>query len=115
MNTLDHGELNIPGRTSRINADLDKHLASQVVKAKAEARKCVAKLKADKAKAAVLLAELGPAIVAQNAPGIANRQSLTLTQACRAISRELGSMVKWEPAKFLALVDRHQRETSPKE
>lgn len=107
---FDHGILNIPGRTRNIEAELDRYKEAQAKKARAEAKASAAQLKVAKTQAKALLAEHGAAIVAQMTPGISKRQNLTLKQAAREIKHELDQMAKWEPAKFLALVERFKSE-----
>lgn len=107
---FDHGVLNIPGRNKNFLAKLDRHKAEQAALKKAEAKARSAQHKQDKAQAKALLAEHGPAIVAQMSPGISKRQNVSLKQAARAIKHELDQMAKWEPAKFLALVERFKSE-----
>lgn len=109
--TFDHGVLNIKGRNRNFEAELDRHLEAQALQKRKEAKAAAALFKANKAQAKALLAEHGAAIVAQMSPGISKRQNITPTKAAREITRVLDQMVKWEPGRFLALVDRFKTES----
>lgn len=97
---LDHGELNVPGKTSKIDAELDKYKADQAKAAKSDAKTASAKTKANKAEAKKLFAEYGPALLEQYGAKMGKK----------ALSETLDQMVKWEPAKFLKLVEKFQSE-----
>lgn len=107
---LDHGELNVPGRTNNINAELDKHKAGQSAQQKADAKAASAQKKSDKVQAKELFGRLGQAMVEKMSPGIAQKQGLTEKQSAKEIHKTLDQMVKWEPAKFLKLAEKFQRE-----
>lgn len=109
---LEHGLLNMPGRLAQLDADIDRQIAIQAAQAKAHDKSRAAQFKANKAKASELLAEVGPRIVAQMAPGIAKRMSLSEIKAAREVNNTLDQMAKWEPAKFLVLVERFRVEQS---
>ncbi|WP_418648518.1 LPD38 domain-containing protein [Thauera butanivorans] len=97
---FDHGELNIPGRTNGINAELDRWKADQVKAKRAQAKTDAATRKAQKAEAQQLFTQFGPAMIDRYAPKFGRKE----------IEQEFDSMVKWEPAKFIDLVQRFERE-----
>lgn len=97
---LDHGEINIPGRTNNINAELDRHKARQEAEAKAKRKEDAATLKENKARAKELFAEHGEAIIAQHGEKL----------GAKDLRKTLDSMVKWEPKKFIALAEKFQKE-----
>lgn len=63
---LDHGILNIPGRTRSINADLDRYKASQQRQARIDAKASTAATKAARAEAKALLAQHEAGMVAKH-------------------------------------------------
>ncbi len=102
---FDHGELNIPGRTNRIDADLDRYKAEQAKIQKADAKQATAKRKTDKAQAKEVFAEVWPAMLEKMGPKFGERQ----------LRETLDSMVKWEPAKFLAMAEKFRKEQGGKD
>lgn len=109
---LDHGVLNIAGKTNSIDAELDKFKAQQEAKAKAEAKAASVQKKTDKAAAKELFAQVGAAMIEKMAPGIAKKQGLTEAAAKKAIGATLDDLVKWQPATFLDLAGKFQEEQS---
>lgn len=97
---LDHGELNIPGRTSTINAELDKFKAQQAKQQRADAKAKSKARVADKAQARKLFDELWPAMKEKMGARFGEKQ----------LRETLDSMVKWEPTKFIELAQKFQRE-----
>ena len=97
---LDHGELNIPGRTKNIDKELDKYKAEQAKEAKSEAKSASAQKKLDKARARELFDEVADDIVAKNGAKFGVKE----------LRNELDQMVKWEPAKFIKLAETFKKE-----
>jgi hypothetical protein len=85
---LDHGELNIPGRTKNIDAELDRHKAEQAKEAKSKAKQNADQKRRDKLKAKELFKEHGEAIFSKFGEKF----------GAKDLRAELESMVKWEPA-----------------
>lgn len=104
---LDHGELNIPGRTSGINAELDRYKAEQKAKQNALSKEAVASRKENKAAAKAKFDEMGAQMIADMA-----RAPKLLQAGAKAaeIRKTIESMVKWEPAKFLDLAAKYEKE-----
>lgn len=100
LEPLDHGELNIPGRTNGINAELDRWKADQAKQKRTQAKQDAATRKAQKAEAKRLFGQHGPAMIEKFAPKFGRKE----------IEQELDSMAKWEPAKFIDLAQRFERE-----
>lgn len=100
--SLDHGALNIPGRTNGINAELDRHKRDQAKAAKAQTKDDTAQRKAAKAEAQALFTELWPAMRAKLGPKFGDKELHT----------HLDQLVKWEPSKFIALARQFQAEQS---
>lgn len=97
---LDHGELNIPGRTQGIDAELDRHKRELARAEKAQAKTDAQQRKDDKTEARRLFAEVGPAM----------RETLGPKLGDKELGDHLGQMVKWEPRKFIALAHKFQAE-----
>lgn len=97
---LDHGELNIPGRTNGINAELDRYKAQQEAEGKAKRRADAAEKKTDKGRAKDLFANHGEAIIAKHGDKLGAAE----------LRKTLDSMVKWEPKKFIALAEKFLKE-----
>lgn len=102
---LDHGELNIPGRTKNINRDLDRYKAEQERAQKADAKQAATKRKEDKAQAKELFAEMWPAMLEKMGPRFGEKQ----------LRETLDSMVKWQPAKFIAMAEKFRKEQGGKD
>ena len=100
LRPLDHGELNIPGRTDGIDAELDRWKADQAKQKRAQAKTDAATRREQKAEAKRLFSQFGPAMIERFAPRFGRKE----------IQNELDSMVKWEPAKFVDLAQRFERE-----
>ncbi|PKO54509.1 MAG: hypothetical protein CVU28_08430, partial [Betaproteobacteria bacterium HGW-Betaproteobacteria-21] len=83
-----------------IDADLDKFKADQARQQKAQQGVEIAQRKADKTEAKRLHTEHAQAIVARYADRFGRRE----------LEAELDQMVKWEPAKFIALAQKFQAE-----
>jgi len=93
--SLDHGELNVPGRTSTINRDLDRHKAVLAADRRAKA-KAAAKFLADqRTEAAALFAALPP----ERFEAAAARLGVTAKQARAEFKR----LAFWQPSSFIAL------------
>jgi hypothetical protein len=97
---LDHGELSIPNRTSTINAELDRYKADQAQQERERQKGNVIQLRADKAKAKELFAQLWPAM----------KDKMGARFGAKELRDTLDSMVKWQPAKFIALAEKFQSE-----
>lgn len=97
---LDHGELNIPGRTNTIDAELDRFKAEQARAKRAQQRADAQQRKADKAEAKQLFAQLGQAIIERHGDRFGRKE----------LAHELERMVKWEPAKFITLARKFEAE-----
>ena len=100
--SLDHGVLNIPGRTGTINRDLDRHNARQAREAKAAAKAATAKRKADKAEAQRLFALHGDALCEWYAARHRFKPA--------AVRKHLEGWIKWTPADVVSLVAKFQSE-----
>lgn len=100
LRPLDHGELNIPGRTDGIDAELDRWKADQAKAKRAQAKTDAATRREQKAEAKRLFSQFGPAMIERFAPRFGRKE----------IQNELDSMVKWEPGKFIDLAQRFERE-----
>ena len=100
LKPLDHGELNIPGKTNNINAQLDKYKAEQAKSTKVEAKTATTKKKSDKSEAKKLFAEYGPAILEKYGEKFGKKE----------LKNELDQTVKWEPSKFIDLVNKFKSE-----
>jgi hypothetical protein len=100
LRPLDHGELNIPGRTDGIDAELDRWKADQAKQKRAQAKTDAATRREQKAEAKRLFSQFGPAMIERFAPRFGRKE----------IQNELDSMVKWEPGKFIDLAQRFERE-----
>jgi len=102
---LDHGELNIPGRTNRIDAELDRFKSEQAKAKKAEAKKLAAQRQSDKTRAKDLFVKHWPAM----------KERMGARFGEKALRDMLDSMVKWEPAKFIELAEKFQKEQAERE
>jgi hypothetical protein len=97
---LDHGELNIPGRTNTIDAELDRYKATQQKAAKVLSKEKATERRANKVQAKQLLSELWPAMKEKMADRFGEKE----------LRNTLDSMVKWEPARFIALAEKFRKE-----
>jgi len=112
--TFDHGQLNIPGRLAGLDAEIGRHVSTVAKQVKATDKARVTHLKADKAQAKALLAEMGADMAAKTAPILAGRLGISPAKAARDAAHELDQMAKWQPAKFMQLAERFKREANPK-
>jgi hypothetical protein len=97
---LDHGELNIPGRTNSIDAELDRFKADQEKAKKAETKRRAAGRRESKEAAKQAFAELWPAM----------KEKMGSRFGEKELRSTLDSMVKWEPDRFLALAEKFRSE-----
>jgi predicted nucleotidyltransferase len=97
---LDHGELSIPNRTSTINAELDRYKAEQAKAQRKEEKGNAIQRRANKARAKELFEQMWPAM----------KDKMGARFGEKELRSTLDSMVKWEPAKFIALAEKFQRE-----
>ncbi|WP_456281627.1 hypothetical protein M1D55_19485 [Cupriavidus sp. JZ107] len=95
MTRLDHGVLNIPGRLSTIDRELDAYKARVAREAAVQRKAKAADTREAKKKAKELLATYGEAIVATYGAKL----------GATALAKELDSMAKWEPKKFIAMAE----------
>lgn len=100
---LDHGELNIPGRTNGINAELDRYKAAQAKERATKAREQSASFKENKAAARAALQEFGEQMV-----------SSFKRLEPKAAMKELQSMATSQPKKLLDMVERWKGEQAAK-
>lgn len=100
MISLDHGILNIPGRTKNIDRELDAYKAKQAKDASAARMAAAAQNRADKAKAKAMLGEHGAALIAAYGAKF----------GAKAIAAKFDQLVKWEPRKFIAIAESFVRE-----
>lgn len=105
---LDHGTLNIPGRTSTINSELDKYKARQAAADRAKAKELSAKLKANKAEARELWDRYGEAMLQELGPRIVLKDGDTRDRAMRDMKATLLDWVKWQPARFIRLANEYR-------
>jgi hypothetical protein len=97
---LDHGELNVPGKTNKINAELDKYKAQQAKQAKADQKSATVDKKANKAKAKELFAEHGQAMIDRYSKKFGKKETTDM----------LDDLVKWQSTKFILMVDKYLKE-----
>lgn len=95
MTRLDHGVLNIPGRLSTIDRELDAYMARAAREAAVQRKAKAADTREAKTRAKELLALHGEAIVAAYGAKL----------GATALAQELDSMAKWQPKKFIAMVE----------
>lgn len=90
---LDHGELNIPGRTNGLNAEIDRHKAAEAKAAKVDRKAKAAATREAKAKAKQIVAERGAEMVARTVEkhGVDPKAAMAT----------LNDMAKWQPEKLL--------------
>lgn len=93
---FDHGELNIPGRTNNINAQLDAYKKQQEAQRKATAKTASAQLKEDKATAKALLGKHTEAIVKRHGAKFGEKELRNI----------LDQWAKWEPKRAIAFVNK---------
>lgn len=97
---FDHGELNIPGRTNGIDAELDKHKAQQAKEEKTTTKAKALQTREAKMRAKELFSEHGEAMLDKYGPKFDRKK----------LAAEFDSMVKWEPAKFITLAEKFAQE-----
>jgi hypothetical protein len=97
---LDHGELNIPGKTKNIDAELDKYKKQQAADAKAKAKTASAEKKENKAKAKALFDEYIDAIKAKHGA----------KYGAKEVENMLDGWVKWEPKKAIQFIEQFVKE-----
>ncbi|MGX0617628.1 orotate phosphoribosyltransferase-like protein [Cupriavidus metallidurans] len=97
---LDHGELNVPGRTNGINAALDRHNAEKAAAQKQKRKADSAATKEAKARAKDLFAKHVDGLVAAYGQKYDAKEFRAM----------LDGMAKWEPKKFIALAEKYQKE-----
>jgi hypothetical protein len=97
---LDHGELSIPNRTSTINAELDRYKAEQAKAQRKEEKGNAIERRNNKVRAKELFEQVWPAM----------KEKMGARFGEKELRSTLDSMVKWEPAKFIALAEKFQRE-----
>jgi len=102
---LDHGELNIPGPTNNINAQLDKYKKEQSQQAKTQAKESAQQTKEHKALAKSLKAEFEAAIIAKHGDKFGEKE----------LRNMLDQWAKWEPKKLINFVDKFKQETEKAE
>lgn len=95
---LDHGVLNIPGRTSGINAELDRHNAAARAEAHAQAKAAAAVKRERQAEAKGIVAAWTDEQCVVRASAFTGRRKLTAKQA-RA---RLNSAAHWTPGNVIA-------------
>lgn len=102
VETLDHGVLSMPNRTKNINSDLDKYNAEQN-KTKARERENKSFLRGEKVKKAKeLYAEFNDALIERWKEKYGEKQ----------IKETLSDLAKWQPEKYIKLVDDLKKENS---
>lgn len=98
---LDHGELNIPGRTKNINRDLDRYKKEQSAQQEAERKVASSNTKSNKAEAKQLLETHLPAILKKHGAKFGEKN----------LREHLTSQSKWEPEKLIKFVNKFLEET----
>jgi hypothetical protein len=93
MNRLDHGALNIPGRTSGIDRELDAYKRQQAREGKAKAKADAEARRAAKAEAKALYARYGEAWLGDRVGAERRRLAYMLDQ-----------LVKWEPKRAIVML-----------
>lgn len=101
MTSLDHGVLNIPGRLRNIDRELDAYKAGVAREAAMQRKAKAADTREAKARAKELLATYGEAIVAAYGAKL----------GATALAKELDSMAKWQPKKFIAMAESFAKAT----
>ncbi len=96
MRIFDSAEVNIPGRTRNLNAELDRFKREQAKEMRAKRRAVTANLKVDREKAKRLFELHGENII----------KRFSARFGAREIKCTLEHMVKWEPVKFIELVEK---------
>lgn len=89
--SLDHGELNIPGRTNNIDAQLDAYKRNQIAARKLQAKTDAARRREEKALARQLYDQHGSALI----------ESMAHKFDRKELRKMLESQLKWEPAKII--------------
>jgi hypothetical protein len=104
---LDHGELNVPGRTNSINAQLDKHKAGQAAATKTAAKETALQRRNDKLEAKRLLAEHEAGMVAS----LVQKGNGKIT--AKEAANELDQLAKWEPKKLISVAQSYLKNSAP--
>lgn len=97
-NTLDHGELNISGRTNNINIELDRYKKQQHINLKIKAREA----RELKAIAKQLFELHGLAIISKFKNKFDEKELIN----------KFDQMIKWEPSKFIKIAESFIKETN---
>lgn len=97
---LDHGELNIKGRTNKINAELDKYKAEQARQSKSASKSKAEENRQNKATAKELLEKYGNEIINKHGDKLGHKQVRDL----------LNDWSKHEPKKLINFVEKHKKE-----
>lgn len=96
---LDHGVLNIPGRTSGINAEIDRHKATTRAAAHAQAKADAATKRERQAKAKALVADWDDMTCRKNVARLTREFGMTAKQS----RKRLNSEAHWAPGNILRL------------
>lgn len=97
---LDHGELNVVGRTNTINADLDRYKKEQSKKAAVDRKSAAQENRLLKAKAKELFAVHSVAMIEKFKGKFGEKE----------LANKFDQMVKWEPSKFIVIAERFAQE-----
>ena len=104
---LDHGELNVKGRTNTLNKELDKYKKEQAELARTKAKASAQQTREEKALAKSLLNEYEKEILEKHKAKFGEKE----------LKNTLDQWAKWEPQKLISFVDRfiqEKTETSEK-
>ncbi len=97
---LDHGELNIKGRTDNINRELDKYKKEQADLAKTKAKATSQQTKEQKNLAKSLLEQYGKEVIEKHKAKFGEKE----------ITKTLDQWAKWEPHKLISFIDKFLQE-----
>lgn len=99
---LDHGVLNIPGRTSGINAELDRYKATTRAEAHAQAKNAAAETRAQRLQAKALVESWPDAkcIEVAKRAGICH-PTFGATPTAKQARTKLNSVAHWTPKRLL--------------
>lgn len=98
--SLDHGELNIKGRTDNINRELDRYKKEQADLAKTKAKATSQQTKEHKALAKSLLEQYGKEVIEKHKAKFGEKE----------IKNTLDQWSKWEPHKLISFIDKFLQE-----